>query len=400
MSISGGTGIESVSDMRDNAPYTFTRVDKIITRNDYIAAVREVMPNSIFEIWTEASMRYSNEHEIVQIDDATDFINNSKVFFTGVKYDELRRTISPVTSAELYDTILTKITSKKGITDYFILGNPDIFKFYLNGAVYYKSNGTTPSLVKTQTADAILKAYPVSKSEFDKSVYRSNYTALFDNVNSLDHVDVNVVMYTEIPFSVSDTFVDVNEGGRMNFSFVPAESGEIEISGQFVFTSIDTRSESPTYQLVKDLFMLKKDTTYGWSFWTLDGLTLLSNGDPSDWVVRWMTDLGEIDTDGVLNEFQINLATDLGKQIYYGSTTGASTGDCLDANNLACRFVPENFNCTLSAKDQILIYSEAAGDGVYGVLNPWKGQGSHNDWYSAGASDLYKYGAGLTFIAK
>ena len=396
--ISGGTDYETVDDMRDNAPYTFNRVDKIITHNDYVAAIRQVMPNCIFEIWTEASLKYNNEW--VNINDANDFINNSKVFFSGVKYDLESRNVIPIDSSEFYDDIITKLNVKKGITDYFIINNPDIYKFYLNGKVYFDLNKISRSLLVSQISNNILEEYRVDKAQFNKPVYHSDYISLFSGISGIDHVDVNVVMYTDIDVNpLNNNFITTNK--KDNFGFLTANSSEIAISGEYIFTSVDLN----TGNLIKDLFMVVKESNV-WEIYNADRTVKLSTNDENASAYWNNVDEGNIDT-GVLGSIKIDVSKDEGKKIYYGNDDGTttSTGNGLDVetNDLIVRFVPQNFNCTLTPDtiDQILIYSDAKGDGVSGTVDPWKKNQirAGNNWWAT-ESEIDKYGAGLVFIGE
>lgn len=398
--ISGGTNYESINDMRNNAPYTFNRVDKIITKNDYLAAIKSLMSDCIFQIWTEASLKYDNE--ITEMEDATDFINNCKVFFSGIKYDIQRQSVENVESFNIYDTLISKLIDKKAITDYFIFNDSDIFKFYINGKVYYDRHKISDSYVKNQIVDAVHNYYSVNKAEFKKDIYRSNYTSIFNGIDGINHVDVNAVMYTEIPFALSNGVSVVTNGGnsRKNFSFSLANTSEVEISNQFIFTSVDPSKQSS--QLVKDLFILKYvEEDGGWNFYSTDGERLSTNDDNA--TIRWLSHDGDLEIDGILNSFEINITTPRGREIYYGNSDGTSTGEGLDVNLMICRFVPENFNCKLCAHNQIIVYTDATSDTVSGIINPWRDEGSHNWWYSPkeqALKDLDKYGSGLVFIAE
>lgn len=397
--ISGGTSYENINDMRANAPYSFNRVDKIITKNDYLAAIKKLMPEGIFEIWTEASLKYDGD--LVDMEDAKDFINNCKVFFTGVSYDLQSQSVRNIESFNFYDELI----DKKGITDYFIFNDSEIFKFYINGKVYYDRNKISDSYVKNQVVDAVHNAYSVNKAEFKKDVYRSNYTSIFNDIAGINHVDVNAVMYTEIIFELESesTSIITNHGkAKKNFSFSLADTSEVAISNQFIFTSADPNT-STTFQLIKDLFILKYDEYLdSWNFYTPDGTTLLSDNTENA-VIKWKTHEGEINTNGILNSFEININTEYGCEIYYGSSDGTSTGYGLEGNSMICRFVPENFNCKLCARNQIIVYTDSKSDNVSGVINPWKDNGSHNWWYNSEEQHLNNmdiYGSGLIFISE
>jgi len=388
--ISGGTDVEDISSMRQNAPYSFNRVDKIITYNDYVAAIKEVIPDCIFEIWTEASMRHDNM--LSQIEDANDFMLSSKVFFSGVQYDLLHRTVSDVGSEELYNDVIKKLQNKKSLTDYFIWHDPDIFKFYINGRVYFDLNKTNVTDLQTEIEQNILSAYSVDKAKFNTSVYRSSYTALFNDITGIDHVDVNTVMYTDIPFADNGRYIQTNKNGepRENFGFKPAVTTETALSGQYVFTTVDSKSSSPTYRLIKDLFMLVKENGT-WTFYSPDRETKLSDPEDPIPVIEWMTETEHDLDEGILNSFKINKDNSKNDPSYYNA---------LADKGLVCRFVPENFNCTLTEEDQILIYSDSTGDGISGTLNPWKSKGAENWWYDSAlaSNELDKHGIGLVFI--
>ena len=387
--ISGGTDVQTIDNMRTDAPYSFNRVEKIITYNDYIAAIKLVVPDCLFEIWTEANLRHDNQ--LSQIEDANDFTYTSKVFFSGVEYDLSKRTVSAVSSEDLYNTITEKLKDKKSLTDYFILKDPDVFKFYLNGKVYFDYNKTNVTLLQSDITQNILDTYSVDKAEFNKSIYRSSYTSLFNGIAGIDHVDVNIVVYTDIPYERNDISITTNKNGEpRTFGFVPAISSEIDLSGQYVFTSVDNMVSSATNRLIKDLFILKYDTDR-WNFYTPDGQTLLSDPEDPNPVIEWAEVPEDTDFDEssikVLNSFKIN-KTGLGVDIY----------NALIDRGLICRFVPENFNCIMAEKNQIVIYSDSSGDGISGTLNPWKSKGADNWWWSQPENERDRYGVGLVLI--
>lgn len=391
--ISGGTDYETINEIRDNAPYTFNRVDKIITYNDYVAAIREIEPDGIFEIWTDARMRYKDL--VRETEDSSSFILSSKVFFTGVRYSTADRTVSPIGSEALYDEIVKKLSDRSSLTDYFLPREPEIFRFYINGKVYYDMNKTNVTNLQKDVADRILEEYNAKNAAFNRSIYRSNYTALFSGISGIDHVDVNVVMYTEITFDTKGS--TITTGSREHFDFPLAISSETALSGQYVFTSANLPSKtSPAdYLLVKDLFILKKEDDI-WTFYTPDGMTPLS-GTSGDGTIIWTeTSTSDLDDKKILDSFVIHTTTSFGTAI----------GSALDGKAMVCRFVPENFNCVVEEEEQIIIYSDSKGDDMSGVLDPWKRgehggaeyRGGENWWYNQ--SDPCRYGVGLVFEGK
>lgn len=406
--ISGGTDYESIDDMRENAPYTFNRVDKIVTSNDYEAAIKQVISNCIFKIWTEADLRYANRW--VDINDAKDFFNNSKVFFCGVKYDSDSRDVTPITDADLYDTILNKINDKKGITDYFIINEPEVYKFYLNGNVYYNSNKISYQLLTSKISENILNKYRVDKAEFNTPAYHSDYLTLFSNISGIDHADINAVMYTNIELNKPEGTV-ISTGNKDTFGFLTAQSEEIAISGEYIFTSVDPL----TGNLIKDLFIVKKDDEDEWQIYSADGLYTPLSTESENAPATWLSTC-DIEH-GLLGAIQINFSVNEGKKIYYGNngTSDTFSGDGLykaenTPNELICRFIPQNFNCTLidNTMNQLLIYSDARGENISGVLDPWQ-KGNDNtpagkNWWTQvtpieDRQDPVKFGAGLKFKA-
>ena len=390
--ISGGTDYESVDDMRANAPYTFNRVDKIITRNDYIAAIRQVLDDAIFQIWTESTAR--QEGKVSDMDDAKDFINNCKVFFSGVQYITANRSVREIEAEDLYNALSQQLSDKKGVTDYFVVKKPSIYKFYMNGKVYYDMNKISPSLLMSEVSNNIIDKYRVDKAQFGKSVYHSDYITVFSNISGINHVDVNVVMYTVLGTEgPAENKVFTEE--RLDFNFKTVDSAAIALSGRYVFASANPNNGN----LIKDLFYIEKDSGI-WKFYDMAGTSLSPGGETDP--LSWHNPSGTIEQ-GVLGSIQIDLTTDAGKIIWYGNTDGTSSGDALDVNSLVCRFMPENSNCYINNDQQILIYSDAMGENVPGPLDPWKPVNGHragkNDW-ADDSDNWFSYGAGLEFVGE
>ena len=325
--IVGGSDVESLEEMRENAPYTFNRVEKIITKNDYIQAFKKVLQNAVFKIWTEAD-NYDGFWE------DTDYINNCKVFMAGIIPDIPSRSISPI-EVDSYTSLLDTIANEKPVTDYFVLKTPYIYKFYFKGDLYYDGSKVDLSSIKSITASSLEELYDVKKVEFFKNLYHSSYIKDIQNISGIDHVDLDIILYTEVGYKsgITSKIEDFNSSAE---------------DGKFIFTSTD----QTTKELVEDLFYLKKDDST-WKFYNPEGTELST--------ISWndISSTEYIDTHRVLDQIKIEDTAVL---------------NALTGKGLVVRFQPAKNNCVFTFESQVLTITDAmpANSGSLGLLSPWK----------------------------
>lgn len=266
--LSGGEDYETIDEMRENAPLAFNRVDKIITRNDYISAIRnEISGASVFYIWTEQEAN----QRIAQFYDAYDFINNSKIFICGCYFDSETRVMTPVSQDYLL-TVNTALMNQKGLTDYFVAQDPSIIKFFLTGEVFFDGTLTNATSASTEVSDKLSTSFNIDHLEFYKSLYHSNYIALLEELNDLDHVDVKINLYMTLTLNISgaDMSTDV-----LDFGFTTAEEKRFYI----------TLYNPVTRNLVEDIaYVQERENSSGYDWYDIDGTQLsISNDDYIGW---------------------------------------------------------------------------------------------------------------------
>lgn len=251
--LTGGEDYESIDDMRENAPLAFNRVDKIITRNDYISAIRQqILGASVFYIWTEQEAN----QQIAQFYDAYDFINNSRIFICGCSFDSEERVLTPVSQNYLLE-VNNSLKEQKGLTDYFVAQEPSIIQFFLTGEVFFDGTLTNAISASTEVGDKLVSSFDADHLEFFKSLYHSNYIALLEELDDLDHVDVKINLYMVLQMIVTSSDSSVTLATEaLEFGFTTS------IDGRFYITLYNPQTRS----LVKDIAYVEEagDGEYNW----------------------------------------------------------------------------------------------------------------------------------------
>lgn len=261
--ITGGADYESVNEMRENAPLSFNRTEKIITRNDYISAVRSLIGNSVFYMWTEEDINSRTP----QFYDQYDFINNSRVFICGCSFSDNTRVLTPISDEDLV-LINTSLKNEKGLTDYFVSQIPSIFQFFLTGEVFFDGTLVNETESQINVTDKLTEAFKGSNLEFYKSLYHSTYIALLEELGEIDHVDVRINLYTELPFTYIESTQTDEDSDEEHFVVTEPSTEVVDfgftdsLDGKFIVTLYN----KITRCLVRDLAYTKEDSdgTFKW----------------------------------------------------------------------------------------------------------------------------------------
>lgn len=364
--VTGGNDYETIDEMRDNAPLSFNRVDKYITRNDYISAITTALQGSgIFYIWTEQE---ANER-VPQFNDSYDFFNNSKIFICGCTYDPVSRVLTPWNNTDQLQILNDNkdIQSHKGLTDYFVMEDPSIIYFYLNGTIYFNRSLTDATLARSSVSGMIMDAYNENNIEFANNIYHSDYISLFKDMEEIDHVDVEINLYMFLNIvtqMVNGVYPDPATTEMIeDFGFSSSESNRYYI----------TLYDSNTNQLVQDLtYVEQKDGVFNWyDAEDTQGLTPLNPEDPD--YLGWVSSAQNPAT-GVFGSLNIKgKYLDIINQYNQSSQTEQENEDGTEAESvsypahLVVRFKPYNGDAVLMDQNQIisLTYSND-------ITNIWK----------------------------
>lgn len=345
--ITGGEDYESIDEMRENAPLAFNRVEKIITRNDYISAIREQIAGaSVFYIWTEQEAN----QRIGQFYDAYDFINNSRVFICGCYFDSNNRVLTPVSQDSLL-AINDALKDQKGLTDYFVAQDPSIIQFYLSGEVFFRGNLTNAVSASVEVSDKLISSFDKDHLEFYNSLYHSNYIALLEEIEDLDHVDVRINCYMVLPFVVSGSDDSVTYStDPLEFGFTTSNDGRFYI----------TLYNPVTRNLVRDIAYVEESEDRGeYSWYDISGGEPLSSvsADYIGWTNNSQTPatgtFGQLTIKGKYHDIIQRYA----EQNPFETTEQAEAIDY--PAGLVVRFVPYNEDASLINPNQILTLTDA-----------------------------------------
>jgi hypothetical protein len=176
--IIGGKDIEDIESIRTKSRRLFGAGFRGASKEDWIALV-ESHPSIYKAIaWSD-----------YETDPQTAATNNSFINIAAITVSKT----SP--SLGLQQEITEKILiPKKSLTDIIVWRNTNIInpKFYINAKV---SGDTFPNIRK-QITEALQKKYDILRASFYTSIYRSNYTAVIDNLDTVDYHET-VIAYLE-----------------------------------------------------------------------------------------------------------------------------------------------------------------------------------------------------------
>ena len=354
--ITGGNDYETIDEMREGAPLAFNRVDKYITKNDYLSAISKALNGAgIFYIWTEQE---ANE-KTVQFLDSYNFFNNSKIFICGCNYlSSSSRTLVPWNSTDQLNSLNDNedIRNHKGLTDYFVMEDPAIIYFYLNGTVYFDRTLTDASLARSAVAVMLTDTYTSERTEFFSSIYHSDYISAFRDLPEIDHVDVDINLYmnmTLVGTQDPETGAWSGESGEIatkrieDFGFSSSENN------RYYITLYDTISNL----FVKDLAFVERNSETSVFTW-YDAVTLQPMTEVEDGFLGWEGSLSDNPTAGVFGALKIK-----GKYLEEINTYNAENVETSEVEgravknfpaSLIVRFQPYNGDAALMLQNQIL----------------------------------------------
>ena len=317
--VTGGDTYETIDDMRDNAPLSFNRVNKIITKNDYSSEIQRIMSGKgIFYLWTEEEAN----NQTSQFLEAYDYFDNSKIFLCGCSYDPETRILTPWDRSVLNRLNSdSRLSLQKSFTDYFDLKEPRIIYFYITGEVFFDGRLINETQTKTAVDEKLIKTYSQLNTSFYKNIYHSNYIATLEEIPEVKHVDVRINLYLFVPFYLEDTSGKITTDIVDSFSFSASEENRYYIS----------TVGGPDRLLIKDLFYFEYDkSTQNYKFFNVDGSENTN--------VTW-EDPSKTPRVGVL-----------GKMILDAEKYKAD----LEGNSMVVRFVPFNDDAVLMEQNQVL----------------------------------------------
>ena len=373
--IVGGNDYETIDEMRENAPLAFNRVDKYITRNDYVSAITKALGNSgIFYIWTEQE---ANERA-PQLLDSYDFFNNSKIFICGCTYSVTTRELIPWNSTDQLLALNTNkdIQAHKGLTDYFVMEDPSIIYFYMTGTVYFDRTLTDGTLARSAVANMIKTAYNENNIGFAKNIYHSDYLSLFKEMEEIDHVDlvINLYMFLDIATQMEDGVYSepLTTYTIENFSFSSAEKNRYYI----------TLYDSISNLIIEDLvYVEQRDNVFNW--YDINDLAGATPLDPEDDdYIGWISSaqnpaasvFGALNVKGKYLQ-KINDYNQANVQTVENSD---GTESIIYPAKLLVRFKPDNGDAVLMSQNQIMGLTYSSD-----ITNIWKSPENDPNLYAS-----------------
>ena len=196
---SGGEAPETLPEQKENAPLSFSALNRAVNIDDYRAIAKTV--DGVYD----AYVTY----------DALSAQANVAVAPAG----------GGLPSTALKDAVLAELDEKNCIGADLVMVNPTIIPINVIGAVYLTTAASKAELttnVDTAVEDFLEFGETNSISKFGQNVYLSDLIALIDNIEGVDHVDITKFSRTPVP--VLDSWRDQSS----TITVTVGEENEIE----------------------------------------------------------------------------------------------------------------------------------------------------------------------------
>jgi hypothetical protein len=181
-SISGGQDYESLDEIRANAPQAYQTLNRAITSKDYQFLIKgENFVDRVF-VWGEKEINEDLGNKPGTFLPAT----QNLIYITGFLIDP--ETLTGVSMPEsTKDKIREFLNDKKGTTD--ILQFVDTQFVYINFIIraYVSDYRYTPEQVRALIHRKLLEVYQAGIAEYRKNLYFSDYYAVIDGIEGVDH---------------------------------------------------------------------------------------------------------------------------------------------------------------------------------------------------------------------
>lgn len=166
-SIVGGSEIEDIESIRNNANNLFQVGNLLSSRENWIALINSAP-------YVVSSMVWS----LSDIQESLDSAEQNIVYVTAVN-----STGNTLTLAQQNDLMLTYIYPKKSLTE--VVHFEQLQKIYIRFDIKGVITNRTQEIIRGEIADTIKEHYGVLNVQFQQNVYESNYIAVINQVKDL-----------------------------------------------------------------------------------------------------------------------------------------------------------------------------------------------------------------------
>lgn len=176
--ITGGSDVETLESIRENANHLFFTGYRLGSEDDWSALLASVSYVYKAIVWTISTVGGSSA-----------VAEQNQVFITAISSDG-----ENLTTAQQTDLIADYINAKKCLTE--SVSFEDFQKIYLKFEVIAKIQNKSITVMDAAIKQALEDNYGILNSDFQKSIYESNFYSVINNVEDLVH-HTTTVYYIE-----------------------------------------------------------------------------------------------------------------------------------------------------------------------------------------------------------
>lgn len=197
----GGKDYESIDNIKAVAPRSFGVNDRAITTGDYRALILGAGYADEALVWGEKELNEDAGNPPGTYVAA----NENLVYITGYTIDDKTNTGVPITDSG--KALIRKyLNDRKGATDILRFEETQIIYVNFRPTVYIKDNKYTGEMVSKLVHDALVANYSIKMAKYSKALYYSDYIAVIDGVDGVDHCECKIDFSILVQFTSAYTF--------------------------------------------------------------------------------------------------------------------------------------------------------------------------------------------------
>lgn len=178
----GGSGYESINDIRSSAPLSFQTGNRAISSSDYATLIKQTNLVDKVQVWGEKEINEDAGNR------PGTYVESSEnlIYITGITIDSETGTGLPL--SETSKTLIREaLNDKKGTTDILQFIDTQIVYVTFNSEVYISNTKYSSEQVVGNIHKALAEEYALTGSAYKKNLYFSDYYRTIDAAEGVDH---------------------------------------------------------------------------------------------------------------------------------------------------------------------------------------------------------------------
>ena len=196
----GGTDYESIEDIRSSAPLSFQTGNRAISSSDYAILIKQTNLADKIQVWGEKEINEDAGNKPGTYVEASENL----IYITGITIDQETGIGVPLT--ETSKTLIREaLNDKKGTTDILQFIDTQVIYVTFNSEVWISNTKYSSEQVIGNIHKVLSSEYALSKAEYKKNLYFSDYYRSVDAAEGVDHHKTSIT-FTEF-FNLSSAYL-------------------------------------------------------------------------------------------------------------------------------------------------------------------------------------------------